>query len=308
MARIRTIKPEFFRHETLYDAERETGLPLRVAFVGLWTAADREGRFQWKIRQLKLDCLPYDEVDFSRVLDALTTRDFIIRYAVDGREYGCIPSWNQHQVINNRERPSSIPEPNEINTLTRASRVDDACPTALCNALGEGKGREGERIVAVVEAREREPAKPLSEKGGVAPERRAAIDLGLVFLRAAGFTDYGDAPLQWHDVADRAALWIDSGWSESMIIAETRIAMGRRTSPPNTTRFFETIFADVHAKNSRPLPVVNIKPAEIRNVVAPDQSRSTAAAARRIRERLEQDDAEAGSGSGGGSCRLLAQG
>ena len=48
MARIRTIKPEFFRHEALYEAEHETGLPLRVAYAGLWTAADREGRFQWK--------------------------------------------------------------------------------------------------------------------------------------------------------------------------------------------------------------------------------------------------------------------
>ena len=27
MARIRTIKPEFFKHEDLFDAEKETGLP-----------------------------------------------------------------------------------------------------------------------------------------------------------------------------------------------------------------------------------------------------------------------------------------
>lgn len=27
MARIRSIKPEFFQHEALYDAERESGLP-----------------------------------------------------------------------------------------------------------------------------------------------------------------------------------------------------------------------------------------------------------------------------------------
>lgn len=73
MARIRTIKPEFFRHAGLFDLEQETGLPLRVAFAGLWTAADREGRFAWKPRELKLDCLPFDLVDFSRVLDALST-------------------------------------------------------------------------------------------------------------------------------------------------------------------------------------------------------------------------------------------
>jgi len=144
VARIRTIKPEFFRHEELFAAEKETGLPLRVAYAGLWTAADREGRFRWAPKQLKLDCLPYDDVDFSRVLDALTTRGFIVRYASEGREFGAIPSWRDHQVINNREMASTIPEPTEIITpLTRAPRVDDACPTPLVQVQGEGKGKEG---------------------------------------------------------------------------------------------------------------------------------------------------------------------
>lgn len=142
MARIRTIKPAFFRHGGLFDAERETGLPLRLAFAGLWTTADREGRFKWKPRELKLDCLPYDEVDFSRVLDALATRGWVVKYAVDGVEYGHIPTWKEHQVINNREVASTLPEPNEINTLTREPRVDDACATPLKQDQGE-YGREG---------------------------------------------------------------------------------------------------------------------------------------------------------------------
>jgi len=143
VARIRTIKPDFFRHEKLFEAEQQFGLPLRVAYAGLWTAADREGRFGWSPRALQLDCLPYDEVDFARVLDALLARGFIVKYAVNGKEYGCIPSWHNHQVINARERASTLPEPNEINTLTRASRVPDACPTRHVHAQGEGKGKEG---------------------------------------------------------------------------------------------------------------------------------------------------------------------
>lgn len=142
MARIRSIKPEFFRHEALYEAEQETGLPLRLAFAGMWTAADREGRFEWKPRQLKLDCLPYDDVDFSRVLDALMTRGFIVKYECAGKELGCIPGWNKHQVINNREKPSDIPPPSDINDLTRAARVGDESGTPLGNAQVEGKGKE----------------------------------------------------------------------------------------------------------------------------------------------------------------------
>lgn len=142
MARIRTIKPKFFRHFELYEAERETALPLRVAFAGLWTAADRDGRFEWRPDELKLDCLPFDPVDFPRVLDALGTRGFIARYTVDGRDYGCIPSWTRHQVINNRESPSELPEPpNPLPafTSTRGPRVADACGTPLVHARGEGE-------------------------------------------------------------------------------------------------------------------------------------------------------------------------
>lgn len=149
MARIRTVKPEFFRHSALYDLEIETGLPVRIAFAGLWTCCDRAGRFRWRPRELKLDCLPHDDVDFSRVLDALATRGFLVRYASpDGEEYGSVPSFSKHQVINNREADSILPEP-EKNTVIQCDnpRVANACPTPLVQDKGEGKGREGERKI-----------------------------------------------------------------------------------------------------------------------------------------------------------------
>jgi hypothetical protein len=117
MARIRTIKPDFFRHSGLYRLEKETGLPIRVAFAGLWTAADREGRFRWDPEVLKLDALPFDQVDFSMVLDALAGAGHIRRYASGGKHYGSIPSWKEHQVINIREAKSSIPSPDDCDDV-----------------------------------------------------------------------------------------------------------------------------------------------------------------------------------------------
>lgn len=162
MGRIRTVKPEFFKHEGLFDAETEYKLPLRLAFEGLWTQADREGRFKWLPRSLKSDILPYDDVDFSRVLDALMTRGFIVKYEVDGELYGYIPSWSTHQIINNRESASKLPpppnEPNKIQCAsTRASPVNDACPTPLCNtpAEGEGEREQGTRKGNGTDLRER---------------------------------------------------------------------------------------------------------------------------------------------------------
>lgn len=148
MARIRTIKPEFFLHDILFDLEKETGLPLRLAYIGLWTQCDREGRFKWRPLRLKVAVLPYDDVDMSRVLDALITRGFVVKYNIAGVEYGVIPSFKKHQVINNRESESDLPAPEPINSDkpsndgefdasgTREGRADDAFS-------GEGKGKEG---------------------------------------------------------------------------------------------------------------------------------------------------------------------
>jgi hypothetical protein len=145
--RIRTIKPEFFLHDALFEAEKESALPLRIAYIGLWCAADREGRFKWEPRRLGAAVLPYDMVDFSRVLDALVTRGYIERHASNGVDFGVIPSFVRHQLINNRESPSILPSPTEesivIGSPTRDSRVTDACSTPLNLAKGEGKGREG---------------------------------------------------------------------------------------------------------------------------------------------------------------------
>src|SRR3990172_2700325 len=92
MSRIRTVKPDLFRHEELFEAELQFKLPVRFVFIGLFTVCDREGRFRWRPRQLKLDILPYDDVDFSLALEALEKSGFIIRYEVNGISYGCIPS------------------------------------------------------------------------------------------------------------------------------------------------------------------------------------------------------------------------
>jgi hypothetical protein len=111
MARSRIVKPEFFKHVELFDAEQAAGLPLRLAFEGLWCVADREGRFGWRPRELKLDVLPYDRIDFGEVLDALEHYGFIQSYTVDGKRYGVIPSFLMHQTFHHREAASKLPPP-----------------------------------------------------------------------------------------------------------------------------------------------------------------------------------------------------
>lgn len=113
MPRIRNIKPGFFKDSELFDAEEASGLPLRVAYAGLWTVADRAGRFKWKPREIGTDILPYDKVDMAAVLEALVKCGKIFKYKAAGFDYGYIPNFERHQFINRNEAQSTIPAPSE---------------------------------------------------------------------------------------------------------------------------------------------------------------------------------------------------
>lgn len=146
MSRIRTVKPELFKHEELFEAEQKEQLPLRFAFVALLTCCDREGRFRWQPRRLKLDMLPYDEINLSCVLDALAYHGFIKKYEHEGKYYGCIPSWKNHQQINNKESASTLPSLQrstvvEVQTINPHATSDtlsvSTTPKGTSNALAE---------------------------------------------------------------------------------------------------------------------------------------------------------------------------
>lgn len=190
MGRIRTVKPGLFKHEGLYDLEEATGLPVRLAFIGLFTQADREGRFKWTPRSLKTDVMPYDDIDFSRVLDALVSGGFLVKYSVDGKLYGQIATFTEHQAINGREQDSTLPGPDEATDstqennemTTRQSREDDASSTRHDPARGEkegkGKGREEEK-----EGKGREIGPPPEISLAVDRYNRLAAEIGLPIVQ-----------------------------------------------------------------------------------------------------------------------------
>jgi hypothetical protein len=78
------------------------------------------------------------------------TRGFICKYEVSNEKYGYIPSFLKHQVINNRESDSKLPEPEESNIIQVDNNLIDnlihASSTRHGLAQGEGKrkGREKE--------------------------------------------------------------------------------------------------------------------------------------------------------------------
>lgn len=161
MPRIRSIKPEFFKHYDLYSVEKACNLPLRLAYAGLWTCADKEGRFQWKPPQLKLDVLPYDDVDFEEILNILWKNAWIIKYDFEDKFYGYIPTFKEHQRISGKEAQteSKLPEPTsgkhlgstweaiekhqgsnrENHPKNEGAKIPEKQPGSICEAPGEAK-------------------------------------------------------------------------------------------------------------------------------------------------------------------------
>jgi len=104
MSRIRTIKPEFFIHDELQDLEVvHPGKYIMLVFAGLWTLCDSKGKFEYKPRHIKLKILPFIDFDINETLMILEESGFIFSYQVNGKSYGKVVSFNEHQRITGKE-------------------------------------------------------------------------------------------------------------------------------------------------------------------------------------------------------------
>lgn len=138
MARIRTIKPDFFKNEEL----AELPMPVRLTFIGLWTLADVAGRLEDRPKRIKAELFPYDDVDMEAHLAKLAAHGFIRRYEVAGVKAIAVPNFKKHQRITGKEAAttSSIPAPPEGDPVEDPERADEA-PENQEGSNGETPGK-----------------------------------------------------------------------------------------------------------------------------------------------------------------------
>lgn len=149
LMRIRTIKPDFYKHEGLFELEAQTKLPIRLAYTGLWCACDVRGRFKWRERQLKIEILPYDQVDFGVLLDALVAGGYIAKYKVGEEWFGCVLSFEKHQRIGGKEaqNESLLPPPPRKQIRGSTGEAPGKHPDTETEPLGKQQGSTGEAPV-----------------------------------------------------------------------------------------------------------------------------------------------------------------
>lgn len=136
MARIRTIKPEFWEDETIALLP-----PLgRLLFIGTWNLADDEGLLRWTPDYLKAGIFIYDKLTIKQVsglMELLVDAGLVFPYQ-GGKAHqllAYIPGFTRHQRIN-RPSPSKLPPPSiQSPEVRRMYAHRDRWVCHLCNEL-----------------------------------------------------------------------------------------------------------------------------------------------------------------------------
>lgn len=206
MARIRTVKPEFWTAEQVMELSPMA----RLLFIGMWNFCDDKGVHPVAYKTLKAEVFPADDLlssDVERLVGELIAQGLLSEFEAEGRRWWFVTGWH-HQVIN-RPSKSRYPEPprnaplpsaaGQGDDVNDASESDDSrtClpagdePSVMDHGGltedsrtegkgGEGKGREGN--ISLLSARE-DP----SRKGEVC--RRLRHEAGIANASPHQLTD-----------------------------------------------------------------------------------------------------------------------
>lgn len=109
MARIRTIKPEFWTSEQVTDCSLEA----RLVFIGIWNFCDDSGVHPAAVKRLKMQVLPSDDVGLEQVANwvkELIRAGLIEEYDVNGKVYWRATGFRQHQKIDQPTYRHPLPD------------------------------------------------------------------------------------------------------------------------------------------------------------------------------------------------------
>ena len=164
MARIRSIKPEFWTSEQIVECSTSA----RLLFVGLWTFADDNGVIPRRVRSIKMQVFPGDEFSLSQIdgwLQELERGGLIQRFTDLGEDYILVTGWSRHQKIDKPSYKHPCPEKfdNRKPDVRRAfyERSSNASPRIGVDRSG-GESTGGEKAQPPVD--EKSESKPVITK------------------------------------------------------------------------------------------------------------------------------------------------
>jgi hypothetical protein len=140
MARIRTIKPEFWTSEQVAECSPNA----RLLFIGMWNFCDDQGIHPASVKTLKMQIFPGDSFslsDIENMVIELMHQRLLFFYQTEGKNYWYVTGWN-HQKIDKPNKKHPLPDSDAVsrfvsdNSAKGRRKVDDHPPE-------EGNGEEG---------------------------------------------------------------------------------------------------------------------------------------------------------------------
>ncbi|WP_186145980.1 hypothetical protein [Burkholderia gladioli] len=98
MARIRSIKPEFWTSEQVMSCSRDA----RCLFIGLWNFCDDGGNHPASVKTLKAEVFPADDDATMAAMmgwvDELIEQGLLAEYEAGGKEYWHVTGWHHQRI------------------------------------------------------------------------------------------------------------------------------------------------------------------------------------------------------------------
>lgn len=117
MARIRTIKPDFWTNRKVIECS-----PIaRLLFIGMWNFADDKGHLPFSPKSLKAQIFPADDVgndDIARMIVELSANGLLSVYYIEEKGYLEISGWSHQRIDRPQEPKYPVPVSNDRRTLS----------------------------------------------------------------------------------------------------------------------------------------------------------------------------------------------
>ena len=143
MARIRTIKPEFWEDEKLAK------LPVhaRLLFIGTWNFADDNGALLANPVLMKSHIFPYEDIGISTIsewIDILVENGMLIRTTYNGKDYLVIRKFLIHQKINRKSIRINIPLPVVLKVIDEYNKTHGVLTESSLREREQGRGKRND--------------------------------------------------------------------------------------------------------------------------------------------------------------------
>lgn len=188
MARIRTVKPEFWSSEQVMSCSPVA----RLLFIGIWNFCDDGGNHPMSARTIKALVFPGDDISIASVeslISELLTADLLITYCVDGKIYIHVQGW-KHQKIEKRtfKYPAFVPSA-DANSASGRRILDEGSSNGsrVLDPGREGNGRDQHHSLIACETFEgfEDLEDPLPEEVPPPVDPKAPVEMTLDWMPAA---------------------------------------------------------------------------------------------------------------------------